>query len=87
MATDGKENENMHQNEAIGYSLVSIPHSNLGQNTHSQKKKTLFKYVKTTLFRRDFFWLRNIYAHTQLLFPTFIETSLIEFGPQTLFCS
>lgn len=31
MATEGKENENMHQNEAIGYSLVSIPHSNLGQ--------------------------------------------------------
>ena len=86
MATDGKENENMHQNEAIGHSLVSIPHSNVGQNTHSQKKP-LFKYVKTTLFRRDFFWLRNIYAHIRLLFPTFIEKSLIEFGPQTLICS
>ena len=86
MATDGKENENMHQNEAIGYSLVSIPHSNLGQNTHSPKK-ALFKYVKTTLFRRDFFWLRNIYAHIQLLFASFIEESLIEFGPRTIFCS
>ena len=86
MATDGKENENMHQNEAMGYSLVSIPHSNVGQNTHSQKKP-LFKYVKTTLFRRDFFRLRNIYAHIRLLFPTFIEKSLIEFGPQTLICS
>ena len=70
----------MHQNEAIDYSLVSIPHSNLGQTTHSPKK-TLFKYVKTTLFRRVFFWLRNIYAHIHLLFPTFIEKYLIEFGP------
>ena len=86
MATDGKENENIHQNEAIGYSLVSIPHSNLGQNTHSPKK-TLFKYVKITLFRRDFFWLLNIYAHIYLLFPTFIEKYLIEFGPETLFFS
>ena len=86
MATDGKENENVHQNEAIGSWLVSIPHSNLGQNTHSQKK-TLFKYVKTTLFRRDFFWLRNIYAHIQLLFASFIEESLIEFCPHTIFCS
>ena len=41
MATDGKENENVHQNEAIGSWLVSIPHSNLGQNTHSQKKRFL----------------------------------------------
>lgn len=49
MATDGKENENMHQNEAIGYSLVSIPHSNLGQNTHSSpipQKKRFLKMLK-----------------------------------------
>lgn len=32
MATDGKEDENMYQNEAIDYSLVSIPPSNLDQN-------------------------------------------------------
>ena len=86
MATDGKEDENMYQNEAIGYSLVPIPHSNLGQNTHFPKKR-LFKHVKTTLFRPEFFWLRNIYAHIQLLFATFNEKYLIEFGPQTPFCS
>ena len=42
MATDGKEDENMYQNEAIGYSLVSIPPSNLDQNP---KKTRLFNHV------------------------------------------
>ena len=42
MATDGKEDENMYQNEAIGDSLVSIPPSNLDQNP---EKKRLFNHV------------------------------------------
>ena len=43
MATDGKENENMHQNEAIGYSLVSILPSNLSQNPRKKRPEKAFK--------------------------------------------
>ena len=42
MATDGKEDENMYQNEAIGYSLVSIPPSNLDQNPPKDSFLTMF---------------------------------------------
>lgn len=42
MATDGKEDENMYQNEAIGYSLVSIPPSNLDQNPEKNAFLTMF---------------------------------------------
>lgn len=42
MATDGKEDENMYQNEAIGYSLVSIPPSNLDQNPQKNAFLTMF---------------------------------------------
>ena len=69
----------MHQNEAIDYSLVSIPHSNLGQPI--PPKKRFLNMLKQLCFGVFFFWLRNIYAHIHLLFPTFIEKYLIEFGP------
>ena len=84
MATDGKEDETMYQNEAIGYSLVSIPPSNLDQNP----KKRLFNHVfKRLCFGVNFLGYGTnmpIYSFSLLQFN---EKFLIEFGPQTLFCS
>ena len=83
----GWQRERKYASKRDYWLLISVHTSLELGSKHPFPKKTLFKYVKITLFRRDFFWLQNIYAHIYLLFPTFIEKYLIEFGPQTLFFS